>query len=384
MKALRRLLAGENDYDFTRSWHYGLKASLVLVVLSILMLALRGLNLGLDFEGGTAWEVPTSELSVTEARDVLRPLGQEGARIQTVGSDLVRIQSDATDAAVVTDVRGALAGAAQISSDDVAVTTVGPTWGREISEKAIRALVLFFIAIAVYITVALRDWRMAAGALTAVVHDIVISVGVYSLLWIEVTPATVVAFLTILGFSLYDTVVVFARIRENAPKVSIAGRMTYTEMASLSLNQVLMRSINTSVTTVLPVLSILVVGSLIFGATTLQEFGLALLTGLLIGVYSSIFVATPVTAWLNERSPTYRTVRERLGAREHVRTRATSTTAATRTAVMADADADADLAVGGEGSEAVSAQVPAGAPGRTSPPSYSAGHPPRPRKNRRR
>ncbi len=369
MSGLRRLFRGENNYDFVRLWRYGLTASAAMVVLSIGLLSLRGLNLGLDFEGGTAWDVPTSSLSVSETRDVLRPLGVAESKIQTVGTDLVRVQSGTTDPAKIQEVRAALAGAAEIDSDQIAVTTVGPSWGNEISNKAIRALVLFFIAVSLYITFALRDWRMAVGALVAVVHDIVISVGVYSLLQIEVTPATVIAFLTILGFSLYDTVVVYARIKDNTPMVSVAGRMTYTDMASLSLNQVLMRSINTSLTAVLPVLSILVVGSLIFGATTLEEFGIALLVGLLVGVYSSIFVATPIVAYLNERSPAYRTVRERLASKATGETRRVESRKATvPTEVASDAQAAGSGAASGK-------KLPAG---------YSASHPPRPRKNKRR
>ncbi|MEZ5261435.1 MAG: protein translocase subunit SecF [Acidimicrobiales bacterium] len=390
MNALRRLFRGENDYDFVKHWRTGLALSGVLMVLSVVLLVVRGLSLGLDFEGGTSWDVPTAQLSVAEARDALRPLGQDNAKIQTVGSDLLRVQSAATEQATVDGVREALATAAGVTASEVAVTTVGPTWGGEISDKALRALVLFIFAIAAYITFALRDWRMAVGALAAVVHDIVFSVGVYALLQIEVTPATVIAFLTILGFSLYDTVVVYARIRENSPMVSIAGRMTYTEMVSRSLNQVLMRSINTTITSVLPVLSILVVGSLIFGATTLQEFGVALLVGLIIGVYSSIFVATPIVAYLNERQPTYRKVRERLAARpEGEPRRRVATTAASAS------DEAAPPAPGG-GRRPAPAEEPAvddGAPAPAKaatkpaakvPASYSASHPPRPRKNRRR
>jgi len=367
MNGLRRLFRGENNYDFVRSWRIGLMGSGALVLISIVLLLVQGLNLGLDFEGGTAWDVPTSSVSVADARDVIRPLGEAEAKIQTVGTDLLRVQSATTEAAKVAEVRAALAGAAGVADDQVAVTTVGPSWGNEISNKAIRALVLFFIAIALYITFALRDWRMAVGAIVAVIHDIVISAGLYALLQIEVTPATVIAFLTILGFSLYDTVVVYARIKDNSPMVSVAGRMTYTEMASLSLNQVLMRSINTSLTAVLPVLSILVVGSLIFGATTLQEFGIALLVGLLIGVYSSIFVATPIVAYLNERSATYRTVRERLASKGP----ASEGRPAGRRAAAVTAVAD------GEATGATAAA-------KRLPPGYSASHPPRPRKNKRR
>ncbi|MCC6438421.1 MAG: protein translocase subunit SecF [Acidimicrobiales bacterium] len=391
MNAVRRLFRGENDYDFVRSWRYGLALSATLLALSLILLLTRGLALGLDFEGGTAWDVPTSTVSVEDARDVLRPLGEDSAKIQTIGSDILRVQSAVTDAAKVSEVRAALAGEAGVAADQVAVTTVGPTWGDEISNKAIRALVLFVIAIAAYITFALRDWRMAVGAIASVVHDIVISVGFYALLQVEVTPATVIAFLTILGFSLYDTVVVYARIRDNSPMVSIAGRMTYTEMASRSLNEVLMRSINTSITAVLPVLSILVVGSLIFGATTLQEFGVALLVGLIIGVYSSIFIATPIAAYLNERQPTYRKVRERLAARGEIPLRPGRDLAGAGAGDLAAARTGTDKPDGDGGPGAAkSAAEPKGRPsvaGSASPKvpaAYSASHPPRPRKNKRR
>ncbi|MFN0029335.1 MAG: protein translocase subunit SecF [Acidimicrobiales bacterium] len=399
MNAIRRLFRGENDYDFVRLWRYGLIASVAMVVLSVVLLVVQNLALGLDFEGGTAWEVPTSEVSVAEARELLRPLGEENAKIQTVGADVLRVQSAEIDAAAVAEVRSALAEGAGITSDQIAVTTVGPSWGDEISGKAIRALVLFFIAIALYITFALRDWRMAVGALVAVVHDIIISVGLYALLQIEVTPATVIAFLTILGFSLYDTVVVYSRIRDNTPMVSVAGRMTYTQMASLSLNQVLMRSINTSFTAVLPVLSILVVGSLIFGATTLQEFGFALLVGLVVGVYSSIFVATPIVAYLNERSPAYAQIRQRLDSRTPAGVRSApgaSRKPGTATDASAAADGEtgaASIAVNGDlgGREgagqavtAAASSVPSRAAGPKLPPGYSASHPPRPRRTKRR
>ena len=190
-----------------------------------------------------------------------------------------------------------------------------PSWGSQISAKAIRALVLFFIAVALYITAVLREWRMAVASLVAVVHDIIISVGFYAIARFEVTPATIVAFLTVLGFSLYDTIVVFDKVKENMPKVSLGQRMTYTEMTSMSMNQVLLRSLNTSFVTILPVISILVVGALILGATTLEAFGIALLVGLVAGAYSSIFVATPVLVWLEERRPNYREISERVQRR---------------------------------------------------------------------
>ena len=267
---------------------------------------------------------------------------------------------------------------------------MGPTWGSEISHKAIRALIFFLVAVGLYITWTLREWRMAFGALAAVLHDIVISLGVYALLQIEVTPATVIAFLTILGFSLYDTVVVFDKVRENTPKVSVAGRMTYTEMANMSMNQVLMRSINTSLTALLPVLSILVVGAWIMGAATLEEFGLALLVGLLAGAYSSIFIATPIVAWLKEREPQYRLVRERLGRRsasEGGPPRPVPGRPAEELVDVGSAPAAAAAATRGRRNGA--RRPPAGAAskpasGRPLPSAYSSSHPPRPRKKGRR
>lgn len=368
MSALRRLLRGENNYNFVRLWKIGLRASAALVVISLLTLVFRGIERGIDFEGGTSWEVPTKELSVAQARDVLRPLGLATAKIQSIGSNTLRVQAETKTEEETAEVRIKLAEAASVAPTDVAVTQVGPSWGGEISRKAIRALVFFFIAIAIYITLALREWRMAVGALLAVVHDILISVGFYSLFRFEVTPATVIAFLTILGFSLYDTVVVFSKLRENSAKFGLAGRMTYTDLASLSTNQVLMRSINTTLTALMPVICILVVGAFILGATTLEEFGIALLVGLISGAYSSIFIATPIVAWLKEREPTNRTLRERLAKEEK----------AQAGAPMADANDEATPR------ERVAAAAGLPAARSALPPGYSAAHPPRPRKKGRR
>ncbi|RMH75834.1 MAG: protein translocase subunit SecF, partial [Actinomyces sp.] len=183
-----------------------------------------------------------------------------------------------------------------------------------ITAKAERALIWFFALIAAYISLQL-EWKMAVGALVAVAHDIVLSVGVYSLFQFEVTPATVIAFLTIMGYSLYDTIVVYDRARELSGRLTATGRFTYTEMMNQSLNQVLMRSINTSVTSILPVASMLIIGSFFLGALTLQEFAIALLVGLVVGTYSSLFVAAPVVAYLKEREPAYREIARRAARR---------------------------------------------------------------------
>ena len=195
--------------------------------------------------------------------------------------------------------------------EDVSLNAVGPSWGEEISRKALRALVVFLVLITIYITLRF-ELRMAIPTLVALIHDVLITVGVYSIVGFEVTPATVIAVLTILGFSIYDGIVVFDKVDENTKLVGTTHGLTYSDMIDLSLNQVLMRSLNTSITALLPVASLLILGSFILGATTLQEFALALLIGLFAGAYSSIFIASPLLAVLKEREPRYRDIRRRL------------------------------------------------------------------------
>jgi preprotein translocase subunit SecF len=196
----------------------------------------------------------------------------------------------------------------------VAITSVGPTWGHTITQKAEYALAAFFVAIALFISFRFQA-KMAVAAIVAVIHDILVTVGVYAVFGFDVTPNTVIALLTILGYSLYDTVVVFDKVDENTKGLAASGRMTYSDTVNLSMNQVLMRSLNTSLVAILPIASVLVVGDLFLGATTLKEFGLALFVGLLTGAYSSIFIAAPILAILKEREPRYATIRQRLESR---------------------------------------------------------------------
>ncbi len=310
-----KLASFDNDIDFIKLWRWGITASVIAVVISIGALGVRTLNLGIDFEGGTSWEVVAPDVSVSQARDALGSANASNAKIQIVGQDTLRVQAEpgsieGTDA--VTDVLAEVAG---VDRTEVGVSTVGPTWGDEISSKAQRALVFFFVLISAYIAIRL-EWKMAVGALAAVVHDIAITVGIYALFQFEVTPATVIAILTILGYSLYDTIVVYDKVKENTDKPSVAQKMNYTDLMSLSLNQVLMRSLNTTITSLLPVLAMLVVGSFLLGAVTLQEFAIALTVGLVCGAYSSVFVATPLVAFLKEREPYYRNLRARLDTQE--------------------------------------------------------------------
>ena len=309
-----RLYHGETAFNFIgrRNRWFALSGAVILV--GLLALTTRGLNFGIDFKGGTSWEVPAHGVSVATARDAMRSAGQPDATVQTVGQDL-RIQSKVSTQATRDKVTQALATLTKTTTDKVDVNSVGPTWGSDISHSAERALVFFLIAIFAFIWLRFSEWKMSAAAIAALVHDILVTVGVYALFGFPVTPATVIAFLTILGYSLYDTVVVFDKVDENTKGLAASGRMTYSDTVNLSMNQVLMRSLNTSLVAIMPILSILVIGSVLLGATTLREFGLALFVGLLTGAYSSIFVASPLLAMLKEREQRYATIRQRIEAR---------------------------------------------------------------------
>ena len=315
MKTLRMLFRNEHHFDFPAMWRKALVGSAVLVLVSVGALVFRGLNLGIEFEGGTAWEVTAPGVSVADTRDALGGTGAESGKIQTLGSDAIRGRADLDTQEEVAAVTAALAELASVDVTDVSVTTVGPSWGDQITSKARNALFWFFVIVAGYIAVRL-EWKMAVGALVAVAHDILISVGVYAIFQFEVTPATVIAFLTIMGYSLYDTIVVYDKVRDVGGRLTVTGRYTYSEMMNQSLNQVLMRSINTSITSVLPVLSMLLIGSVFLGALTLQEFAIALLIGILVGTYSSIFVAASVVAYMKEREAENRAVADKIRARE--------------------------------------------------------------------
>ena len=308
MKTLKSLYQGENPVNFPSLWKRAFIASMVVLIVGIGSFAVRGLNLGLDFEGGTSYEVRSSNLTVSETREVLSSIGAADSRVQKVGDDLTRIRSDLDDPQKADELRELLEN--RIGEVET-FEQVGPTWGSDVTDKAIKALLVFFAVVSVYLTIRL-EWKMAFGALVAVIHDIIISVGVYSLFQFEITPATVVAFLTIMGYSLYDTIVVYDKVREVTGRLGATEKYSYTEMMNLALNRVAMRSINTSISSALPVLSLLVIGAFIMGATTLQEFSVALLVGILVGSYSSIFLASSLVSRLKEREERWQQVRNRL------------------------------------------------------------------------
>ncbi|RPJ13727.1 MAG: protein translocase subunit SecF [Actinobacteria bacterium] len=296
-----------------RRW-FVLSGSAILV--SIIALVFLGLNYSIDFTGGTLIEYRLSnDVTVEQVRDLLGqdPYARESAEVQIVGGDQVSIRTSAlTDltAGERTQLFEALAEQAGISPDDISVQVVGPTWGEQISRQAVIGLVVVLLAITLYITLRF-EWKMAVGAMVAMVHDVLITAGVYALTGREVSPPTVIAILTILGFSLYDTVVIFDKVKENTESTALLGKDTYEGVANYSMNQVLMRSVNTSLVVVLPILSLL-----LFGGDTLKDFAFAMLVGVVTGAYSSIFVATPILVVLKEREPKYQQLRARLESRQ--------------------------------------------------------------------
>lgn len=315
MSVFGRLYRGETTANFVgrRWWGFGL--SILLIVVSVGSLLTRGLNLGIDFEGGVSWELVTEDVSVAAVEGVLEDNGIDptSAKIQELrGADgrRLRVQVAEQAEAVEVAVRADLAELAGIDEQDVSVSSVSSTWGRSITEKAVRALLVFFVLVSLFIAWRF-EWKMALAAFAAMVHDVIISVGVYSVTGFSVTPATVVAFLTILGYSLYDTIVVFDKVHDNAKRFG-ASRVSYGDVVNVSMNQVLMRSLNTTISAVLPVLSLLVIGSLVMGVVSLQEFALALLVGLALGAYSSIYIAAPMLAVLKEREARYAPMRGQL------------------------------------------------------------------------
>ena len=313
IKGLGRLYRGETTFNIIGLRVIGFAISLVIVVAGAGSLLVKGLDLGIDFRGGVAWEVPSNgpggKLTDEDARKVLddNNIESASAKIQFLtGTELqiMRVQVGDQTEETRFAVQQSFADLAKVEVEEVSVASVSSSWGRSITEKAIRALLVFFVVVSLYISWRL-EWKMAIAAFVAMVHDVLISVGVYSLFGFEVTPATVVAFLTILGYSLYDTVVVFDRVQENAQKFS-ASRQSYANIANVSTNEVLARSLNTTLSSALPVVSLLVVGSFMLGAKSLEEFAVALLVGMLAGTYSSIFIAVPLLDVLKQNEPKYR------------------------------------------------------------------------------
>lgn len=318
MSLMRDLYRGETEFDFIGRRRTFFVISGVIIAISLLSLLVRGLDGSVDFTGGTIVEAENQAgVDVAGVRTALGAVGEEGARVQLrvdtlTGTESIIVQTAALDAAHQDRLIEAVAEVAGVSPDETNVDAVGPSFGAEITRRMIRALVIFLVVVAAFISWRF-EWKMAAAALAALFHDLALTAGIYSLVGFEVTPATVIGVLTILGYSLYDTVVVFDKITENVHE--LGSRHTFTEIGNLSMNQVLMRSINTSATSLLPIGSLLFVGSYLLGAATLREFALALFIGVAAGTYSSIFVATPLLAEWKEREPGWQRMQRRTARR---------------------------------------------------------------------
>jgi len=297
------LYTGARSYNIVGRRKLWFTIAITGMLLSFLVLGTKGINPGIEFRGGSEFTLTNvTSNSGDPARAVLAEAGvTEAARITTVGTDSLRIQTEELTADQIATVRQGLADAYDLDLTGVTSTFIGPTWGADVTSKAIQGLVIFLILVSVVMAAYFRTWKMSASAVLALVHDLVITVGLYALVGFEMTPASVIGFLTILGYSLYDTVVVFDKVRENTARLLDQDRVTYEEAANLALNQTLVRSINTSIVGILPVASILFVGTLLLGAGTLRDIALALFIGMIVSTISSIFIATPLLVWLRNR-----------------------------------------------------------------------------------
>ena len=314
-----RLYRGEVSFDFVGRQKLWYMISGVILLLSLIGLFGRGLNFTVDFKGGSVITLPASSASsIGQVQSAVASTGDgEGAIVQHVGSGSSatwQVQTGKLNYNQGLQVQSTLARDLSIPQSKISVNFVGASWGSQISQKALQALIAFLIVIVIYLSIAF-EWRMAVAALIALVHDIVITVGVYALAGFPVSPATVIGLLTILGYSLYDTVVVFDKVRENTAGLLGSARSTYSQAANLALNQTLVRSINTSIIALLPVAAILFIGGGLLGAGELNDLALVLFIGMLSGTYSSICIATPVLADLKERDPQYKALAKRVAQR---------------------------------------------------------------------
>src|SRR6266536_716262 len=320
MSVFRRLYRGETRFNFIgtrRRWYL---ASLIIIAVCVLSFALRGFNWGIEFKGGSQFQIQAkgTSISAKQAESAFRSAGltpADAARV--VGSGNTRqivVKTKNVTPAEQSAVKAKVAQNLQIPQSVINVQSVSSSWGHEITVKAVEGLIVFLIVVSIYLSIRFQ-WRMAVGAFIALVHDLLVAAGVYSLVGFEVTPSTVVGLLTILGFSLYDTVVVYDKVAENSRDITAGSRMTFSQAANLAVNQTLMRSINTSLIALLPVAGLLFVGAGILGVGTIKDLALILFVGLASGAYSSLFLATPIVCELTERQPAYKALAKRVAAK---------------------------------------------------------------------
>lgn len=317
---LRQFMEGESHIDFVGRRRLWMTISAALLVICALALAIRGINFGIDFTGGTSLiiENATETFTAEDIREAVGELGVDEVMVQLTGDGQgALVSTTALDEVAGTQQRAVVDRLAELTGadrDQIEVNAIGPRWGEQISRQALEGLGVFLLLVGIYIAIRF-EWRMAVAALLALLHDVLLTIGIYALVGFQVTPASVIALLTILGYSLYDTVVVFDRVAEDTARLGSSSSRPYSAYANDSLNSVLVRSLSTSITSLLPVGALLFIGAQLLGATTLQDLALALFIGMAVGTYSSVFVATPVLCWLKEREPRYRELRHRLETR---------------------------------------------------------------------
>jgi preprotein translocase subunit SecF len=331
-----RLYNGEAGLDVVGRSRLIYKITAVVMVICIASMVFKGFNFGIDFEGGNAFKVPGNSQELSAVRAAAEKAGADVASAQVVGGSTILVRTGQLSQAATTDVIDGIAQAAGVTPTQVSEDAVSADWGHDITNQALVALVVFLVAVVLFLAIRFQP-KMAIGAMASLAHDIVLTAGVYSLIGFEVTPSTVIGFLTILGFSLYDTVVVFDKVDENTKDLARGARMTWSEAANLAVNQTLMRSINTSVIALLPVAGLLFVGAGLLGVGTLKDLALVLFVGLAAGTYSSIFLATPIVADLKEREPEQVALRRRVLARRSAAARSSAVRAAAGAGAVASA-----------------------------------------------
>jgi preprotein translocase subunit SecF len=316
-----RLYRGEVSLQIVRRQKMWYAISGLILLISIIALLVRGLNFGVDFKGGSTFEFPGTYSASTQGQisRVVTDAGGGSAQVTHVVSTIGNSQSWQVQTGILSNaqnsaVETALENAFHVAQKNLVVTSVGASWGGQITDKALEALIIFLVVIVIYLSIAF-EWKMAVAAFVALLHDILITVGVYALIGFSVSPTSVIGLLTILGYSLYDTVVVFDKVRENTAGLLTTSRSTYSDAANLALNQTLVRSLNTSLTALIPVASILFIGGGLLGTGTLNDLSLVLFVGMLSGTYSSLCIATPVLADLKEREPRYKDLASRVQRR---------------------------------------------------------------------
>ncbi|MFE3140422.1 protein translocase subunit SecF [Streptomyces scopuliridis] len=342
-----RLYRGEVGYDFIGKRKFWYALSILITITAIAGVAVRGLNMGIEFKGGAVFTIPSTSVSVTQAREDSEKASGHDAIVQKLGNGGMRIQVTELDTKQADGVRTQLAKDLKVDEAKINAELVGPSWGATIANKAWTGLGIFMVLVVIYLAIAF-EWRMAVAALVALIHDLTITVGVYALVGFEVTPGTVIGLLTILGYSLYDTVVVFDSLKEGSKGITKQTRWTYSEVANRSINSTLVRSINTTVVALLPVAGLLFIGGGFLGAGMLNDISLSLFVGLAAGAYSSIFIATPLVADLKERDPQIKALKKRVLAKR---------AAAAAKGELVEGSSDSD-----DGSEDGPADVVPGAP----------------------